>query len=494
MESNIQSVSGLKKADFQREINGKKVDLFFLRNANGMEVAITNYGGSIVAIMVPDKNGKFESDEYATATTTTTAGTTTLNLSWTLTGKVCGTDILPGSTYMRLRFTNAATLIDNIATTNIDERSIGLEANGEVEDYVVNILGKDFGDLVAGYGNPTAYTNTDSNGDNRPEAIGSLWLGSFIDYDCTTQYSTNADGETIGDDGVSLTGTPADIGDTLIFNITANSNGALANNHIGLWIDWDDNGSFDEFSAHTVSTASPATINVAKTVPTGAVEGFKYRVMVRPNAAGAFNSADYNTTITNGEIEDYKASPSTLPIQLLFFTGYLENKESILNWQTATEVNNKEFLVEHSIDGRVFETIGTVRGHGNTTEAHSYRFIHSNPIVGVNYYRLRQIDFGGEYFYSNVLSLILKDNKGGILNIAPVPADETATIIYQANQTTTVHFAVLNSIGQHVRSFQYDITEGVHNLNLDIANLPSGTYILQAAENTRATYLKFVVK
>ena len=60
MESNIQSVSGLKKADFQREINGKKVDLFFLRNANGMEVAITNYGGSIVAIMVPDKNGKFE--------------------------------------------------------------------------------------------------------------------------------------------------------------------------------------------------------------------------------------------------------------------------------------------------------------------------------------------------------------------------------------------------------------------------------------------------
>ena len=51
MESNIQSVSGLKKADFQREINGKKVDLFFLRNANGMEVAITNYGGSIVAII-----------------------------------------------------------------------------------------------------------------------------------------------------------------------------------------------------------------------------------------------------------------------------------------------------------------------------------------------------------------------------------------------------------------------------------------------------------
>lgn len=59
MENKVQSVSGLKKEDFQKEIQGKKVDLFFLRNENGMEVAITNYGGSIVAIMVPDRNGNF---------------------------------------------------------------------------------------------------------------------------------------------------------------------------------------------------------------------------------------------------------------------------------------------------------------------------------------------------------------------------------------------------------------------------------------------------
>ncbi|EJW92574.1 aldose 1-epimerase, partial [gut metagenome] len=54
MENNVQSLSGLKKEDFQRVIKGKEVDLYFLRNANGMEVAVTNYGGSLVAIMVPD--------------------------------------------------------------------------------------------------------------------------------------------------------------------------------------------------------------------------------------------------------------------------------------------------------------------------------------------------------------------------------------------------------------------------------------------------------
>lgn len=59
METNNQSLSGLKKEDFKKVINGKEVDLFVLTNANGMEVAVTNYGGSLVAIMVPDKNGVY---------------------------------------------------------------------------------------------------------------------------------------------------------------------------------------------------------------------------------------------------------------------------------------------------------------------------------------------------------------------------------------------------------------------------------------------------
>ncbi|MCR4700872.1 MAG: galactose mutarotase [Bacteroidaceae bacterium] len=52
------NVSGLKRENFQKEINGKKTDLFILRNAYKNEVSITNYGGAIVSIMVPDKNGK----------------------------------------------------------------------------------------------------------------------------------------------------------------------------------------------------------------------------------------------------------------------------------------------------------------------------------------------------------------------------------------------------------------------------------------------------
>ena len=52
------NLCGLKREDFQTTINGKKTDLFILRNRKGYEVAISNYGGAICAIMVPDKDGK----------------------------------------------------------------------------------------------------------------------------------------------------------------------------------------------------------------------------------------------------------------------------------------------------------------------------------------------------------------------------------------------------------------------------------------------------
>ena len=58
MSENItKNLSGLKREDFQAEIQGKRTDLFILRNTKGYEVAITNYGGAMVAIMVPDRNG-----------------------------------------------------------------------------------------------------------------------------------------------------------------------------------------------------------------------------------------------------------------------------------------------------------------------------------------------------------------------------------------------------------------------------------------------------
>ncbi|WP_294081582.1 aldose epimerase family protein [Proteiniphilum sp. UBA5384] len=54
------TLSGLKKSDFQAEVDGDSVSLYVLKNTNGAEVAVTNYGGRIVSVMVPDRDGNLQ--------------------------------------------------------------------------------------------------------------------------------------------------------------------------------------------------------------------------------------------------------------------------------------------------------------------------------------------------------------------------------------------------------------------------------------------------
>jgi len=54
------TLSGLKRSNFQTVVNGDSTDLYVLKNANGIEVCVTNYGGRIVSVMVPDKDGTMQ--------------------------------------------------------------------------------------------------------------------------------------------------------------------------------------------------------------------------------------------------------------------------------------------------------------------------------------------------------------------------------------------------------------------------------------------------
>lgn len=59
MNAGTENICGLKREDFQTTVNGKKTDLYILKNSKGNEIAVTNYGGAIVAIMMPDKDGNY---------------------------------------------------------------------------------------------------------------------------------------------------------------------------------------------------------------------------------------------------------------------------------------------------------------------------------------------------------------------------------------------------------------------------------------------------
>jgi hypothetical protein len=101
----------------------------------------------------------------------------------------------------------------------------------------------------------------------------------------------------------------------------------------------------------------------------------------------------------------WKTAPAPLPVTLTSFTGKLVNKQTELRWATASEKNNAEFLVERSLDGRKFETLGTVKGNGTTNVAQYYAFTDAKPAQGTNYYRLKQIDFEGASEYSKIVAV-----------------------------------------------------------------------------------------
>ncbi|MCU0359539.1 MAG: T9SS type A sorting domain-containing protein [Bacteroidia bacterium] len=96
---------------------------------------------------------------------------------------------------------------------------------------------------------------------------------------------------------------------------------------------------------------------------------------------------------------------STLPVELIHFYGKEQGKHILLEWQTASEKQNKQFVIERMSSLGVFSEIGTRKGKGNSLVINSYEFLDDAPLAGVNYYRIRQEDFDGHYDYSKIISI-----------------------------------------------------------------------------------------
>lgn len=100
----------------------------------------------------------------------------------------------------------------------------------------------------------------------------------------------------------------------------------------------------------------------------------------------------------------------TLPIELFSFTAKLHSEKVLLEWSTASEVNNDYFTMERSHNAIDFENIGEVNGAGTSGMAFSYSFIDEYPADGLNYYRLKQTDYDGQFTYSAVVVIEVSAN------------------------------------------------------------------------------------
>ena len=168
-----------------------------------------------------------------------------------------------------------------------------------------------------------------------------------------------------------------------------------------------------------------------------------------------------------------------VPVELATFNAQLVDEEVVLNWTTASELNNQGFEIEHSFDNESFSKIGFVPGFGTTTEMKSYSFRISDVEAGINYYRLKQLDFDGTTTIYNSVEVDGPVPNTFVLNQNhPNPFNPSTTISFSLPVESNVNVKLFNMLGQEVAQItEKDFQAGNHNVEFNAKDLSSGAYI-----------------
>jgi hypothetical protein len=189
-------------------------------------------------------------------------------------------------------------------------------------------------------------------------------------------------------------------------------------------------------------------------------------------------------------------SNNPLPVTLLYLTATGVNNNYIqLDWATATEINNKGFEVERSIDGENFTKIGWVEGNGTTTQKMKYSYDDKDAIPNrIYYYRLKQIDNDGQFEYTYIVSAIIREERGfEISELVPNPAQNKVNIYVSTQTEQTVKLKLTDLLGQEVMSREWLIRNGTNSLDIDLTEIPSGTYSVSLISGNAYTSKKLVI-
>lgn len=177
-----------------------------------------------------------------------------------------------------------------------------------------------------------------------------------------------------------------------------------------------------------------------------------------------------------------------VPIRLTSFKANLVTNGRVqLDWITATEEGNAYMVVERSADGRSFYDIGRVSGRGYSQSPLSYQFVDEAPRAGINYYRLRQVDFDGSYHYHNVVSV---STGGGESPLSIYPNPTTGTLYFSEALPLGASVAVYDMLG---RLKQQLVISQENADRLQLALLTPGAYILRWEDGAKGSQtLRFI--
>jgi hypothetical protein len=221
------------------------------------------------------------------------------------------------------------------------------------------------------------------------------------------------------------------------------------------------------------------------------------------------NSVIWNATNSYWEIEVavpgfsqfrfHSANPLNAPlaVNITEFTGQIEGSTDVLSWVTAKEENHAYFNLQHSADGIHFTTIEKVVSkalNGNSFTNLNYIVNNTNPLSGLNYYRLEHVDIDGKSGIHNKIVQLKRLVNNDKMNVYPNPTKEVLHVdVSQANNAKAT-LRVLDIAGRTVKVIESTLQKGSNTIDIQLNNIANGHYTLQWMEgNTLKGVIKFVV-
>lgn len=190
-----------------------------------------------------------------------------------------------------------------------------------------------------------------------------------------------------------------------------------------------------------------------------------------------------STTLWTVGLWDCDETP--LPVELTLFTVSSVNNVAVLDWITATEVSNYGFDVERMYNDMLWEVIGFVEGHGNSSSPNSYTFKDMPTLNGTYTYRLKQIDTDGTYLYFDAVGIIeINITNFNLYQNYPNPFNSGTTIRYDIENADNVSLIVYDILGNKIVTLVNEYQQaGIHYVNFDASVLSSGLYIYRYSAN-----------
>lgn len=186
----------------------------------------------------------------------------------------------------------------------------------------------------------------------------------------------------------------------------------------------------------------------------------------------------------------------SLPVELVSFSANSMLSTVQVEWSTSSETNNDYFLLERSENGIDFYSIKKITGAGTTNTPQSYKFIDSSPLPGQSYYRLRQIDYDGQFEIFDPVTVYHDLNQSALIYPNPVQNHQAKLNLQKINSGERVSLTLYNMTGRIV--YQHEIsklTEGNQPVSITFPqHLIRGLYNVKIASSSVSEMFKVMIE